>query len=80
MPAVISGFEPEDILASVYRLLRQIEQGVPKLENTYTRAVSPQGNQLAMQMMERVLKPRSDTWRGLGEIPNSGSLSSTGPL
>lgn len=72
MPAVISGFEPEDILASVYRLLRQIEGNGPKLENTYTRAVSPDGNLLAVRMMERVLEFRSDTWRGLEEIPSSG--------
>lgn len=72
MPAVISGFEPEDILASVYRLLKQIEAGKPALENTYARAVSPNGNEAALQMMETCLEPRSDIWRGLGSIPESG--------
>ena len=72
MPAVISGFEPEDILASVYRLLRRIESGKPGLENTYARAVSIEGNRLAVQVMERVFEPCMDEWRGLGEIERSG--------
>lgn len=72
MPSVISGFEPEDILASVFRLLRQIESKKPLLENTYSRAVAPDGNPAAMAMMDRVFIPRRDLWRGLGEIPASG--------
>ena len=72
MPAVISGFEPEDILASIFRLLRQIEGKKPALENTYTRAVSPLGNPAALRMMQRVFEARDDLWRGLGNIPASG--------
>lgn len=72
MPAVISGFEPEDILASVFRLLRQIETGAAKLENTYARAVAPEGNPFALDMMARVLEPCADSWRGLGVIAGSG--------
>ena len=72
MPAVISGFEPEDILLSAYRLLRQIRDGAPRVENEYTRAVSKDGNLLAQQMLERAFEPRSDLWRGLGRIEQSG--------
>ena len=72
LPAVISGFEPEDILVSVYRLLKQIERRQPALENTYSRAVSPEGNGAALRMMEEYLVPRDDTWRGLGRIGRSG--------
>jgi len=72
LPSVISGFEPEDILESVLLLLRQIRKGSPRLENTYTRAVLPEGNPLAVRMMESVFTPRDDLWRGLGEIPQSG--------
>ena len=72
MPAVISGFEPEDILLAVYKLLRQIADGAPKVENEYTRAVRPAGNPLAKAMMEKCFVPRRDLWRGLGEIPQSG--------
>ncbi len=72
LPAVISGFEPEDILLSVHRLLRQIEDGTPRLENTYTRAVAPEGNPLAIAMMNEIFMPSDELWRGLGFIPGSG--------
>ena len=72
MPAVIAGFEPEDILLSVYLLLRQIAEGRPRVENQYKRAVSPKGNVLAQNMIGRCLEPRADLWRGLGRIENSG--------
>ena len=72
MPAVIAGFEPEDILLSIYLLLRQIAEGRPRVENQYKRAVSPRGNALAQKMLSRCLEPRADLWRGLGRIENSG--------
>ena len=72
LPAVIAGFEPADILASVYRLTRQIAQHEPKLENEYRRAVSPEGNTLAQAMLRRCFTPRADVWRGLGRIEASG--------
>ena len=72
MPAVIAGCEPEDILLSVYLLLRQIAEGRPRVENQYKRAVSPKGNVLAQNMIGRCLEPRADLWRGLGRIENSG--------
>ena len=72
MPAVIAGFEAEDILLSIYLLLRQVAEGRPRVENQYKRAVSPQGNVLAQNMISRCLEPRADNWRGLGRIENSG--------
>ncbi|MBQ9685577.1 MAG: hydrogenase formation protein HypD [Oscillospiraceae bacterium] len=72
LPAVIAGFEPEDILASVYRLTRQIAEKSPRLENEYRRAVSPEGNRLAQNILRRCFEPRADLWRGLGQIENSG--------
>ena len=72
MPAVISGFEPEDILLSVYALLWQIQEGRPRVQNEYTRAVSKNGNELAQRMLERAFAPREDLWRGLGRIEASG--------
>ena len=72
MPAVISGFEPEDILLSVYALLRQIREGKPRIQNEYTRAVSPEGNMLAQEILRQAFEPREDLWRGLGRIENSG--------
>ena len=53
MPGVISGFETEEILTAVYLLLRQIADGTPSIQNAYPRAVRPEGNILAKQMLER---------------------------
>lgn len=72
MPAVISGFEAEDILISVYKLTKQISEGRARLENEYTRAVRPEGNRSAINIMKEVLETRDDEWRGLGLIPASG--------
>ena len=72
IPAVIGGIEPEDILTALCHLLRQTAEGEAKLENEYRRAVRPGGNPAALAMMERVLVPRDDLWRGLGFIPQSG--------
>ena len=72
IPAVIGGFEPEDILTAIYHLLRQTAEGEAKLENEYRRAVRQEGNTAAMAIIDRVLEPRDDLWRGLGFIPQSG--------
>jgi hydrogenase expression/formation protein HypD len=66
---VVTGFEPGDILEALLMLLRQT---APKVENQYTRAVSPQGNPVAREVMERVYEPCDADWRGLGVIPGSG--------
>ena len=72
LPAVISGFEPEDILGSVYLLCRQLAEGKSLVQNEYRRAVAEGGNPLARAMMETCFVPRRDLWRGLGAIDGSG--------
>ena len=72
LPAVVSGFEPDEILLAVYLLLRQICEERPRLQNAYPRAVSDGGNPLAQSMLHRCFTLREDDWRGLGRIPQSG--------
>jgi len=72
LPAIVAGFETGDLLYAVYSLLKQLKDGKPQLENEYTRAVSAQGNEAALSVMEQVLEPKADLWRGLGLIPDSG--------
>ena len=72
LPAVVSGFEPEEILLALYLLLRQLSDGTPKLQNAYPRAVSHQGNRLAQRMLQDCFTAREDLCRGLGSIPASG--------
>jgi len=72
IPCVVSGFEPLDILQCVDMLVAQVENGESKVEIAYRRGVRPEGNQLALRLMEQVFEPCSAKWRGVGEVPNSG--------
>ncbi|MCD4736572.1 MAG: hydrogenase formation protein HypD [Bacteroidales bacterium] len=69
---VISGFEPVDLLQSILMLVKQIENGSPKVEIAYKRAVKPGGNPKALAILEEVFELRDDWWRGLGVLPGSG--------
>ena len=69
---VVSGFEPLDLLQTIYMLVRQHEEGSVKVENQYIRAVTPEGNLKAIEQMDKVFEPDNDWWRGLGVIPESG--------
>jgi len=72
LPAVISGFDGEDVILSVAKIMDQLRSGQPKLENEYTRAVAPEGNPLALAMIDKYLCPCDAEWRGLGVIKDSG--------
>ncbi|MFO7708471.1 MAG: hydrogenase formation protein HypD [Desulfobacterales bacterium] len=72
IPCVVAGFEPADILQAVAMLVGQIEAGRPALENAYPRAVSPDGNAKARQVLANVFEPADACWRGIGLIPDSG--------
>ena len=72
IPIVVTGFEPVDILQGLYMLIRQLEHGEAKLDNQYARAVTPGGNEVAQEMINRVFSVADRTWRGIGVIPSSG--------
>ena len=71
IPQAVAGFNPLDILMSVYMILRQIHNETPKIENEYKRAVREEGNTVATEMMEQVFDVESREWRGFPKIPNS---------
>lgn len=71
-PVVVSGFEPLDLMQSILMLVRQLNEGRHEVENEYTRAVTRDGNGLAMALVAEVLELRpSFEWRGLGTLPDS---------
>jgi hydrogenase expression/formation protein HypD len=71
-PVVISGFEPLDIIQSIYQIVLQISEGRAAVENQYSRVVRPEGNVKALEAMARTMELRPFfEWRGLGTIPNS---------
>jgi hydrogenase expression/formation protein HypD len=72
-PLVISGFEPLDILQSVFMIVKQITEGRAEVENQYGRVVERDGNRRALEALFEVFEPREFfEWRGLGSIAHSG--------
>lgn len=71
-PVVIAGFEPLDVMQGILMLVRQINQGRAEVENEFTRAVTPEGNLAAQDLVSQMFELReSFEWRGLGEVPYS---------
>lgn len=71
IPQSVAGFNPLDILMSIYMILRQVKQGKPRIENEYNRAVKEEGNIIAQEAMVDVFKVESREWRGFPKIPDS---------
>ena len=72
IPAVISGFEPLDILQAILMMVRQKNNHEAKVTNNYKRAVADIGNPKARQVMDEVFEVVDTLWRGIGVIPQSG--------
>jgi len=76
IPAVVTGFEPVDILAGITALLEQVsakqEGQVVAIGNAYHRAVRESGNPEAQSSIQQVFASQDSVWRGLGMIPQSG--------
>lgn len=71
-PIVVTGFEPLDLLDSLVRLVRQVNQEKAQLENQFSRAVSADGNLRAQAIMAKFFEIRPEfEWRGLGMIRDS---------
>ena len=72
VPIVVTGFEPLDIMEGIALVVAQLEAGEHRVENQYTRSVQPTGNLEARRVIEQVFEVSPRTWRGMGEIPESG--------
>jgi len=72
IPSCITGFEPEDILSGIFSIVRQIEEGKPRLTSVYGRVVKKEGNIKAKELMAEVFEYCDARWRGIGEIKSSG--------
>lgn len=70
--AVITGFEPVDILEGIWMLLEQIENGKMEVAIQYSRGIKPEGNVRAMSLLHSIFETADAGWRGLGVIPQSG--------
>ncbi|MEW6487180.1 MAG: hydrogenase formation protein HypD [Thermodesulfobacteriota bacterium] len=72
VPCVVAGFEPNDVLVGLVRVLDQVERGEARVENVYPRAVDDAPNRAALGVLDDVFVRVGSAWRGLGELPGSG--------
>jgi hydrogenase expression/formation protein HypD len=73
-PLVVAGFEPLDVLHSVWLVLKQLAEGRAEVENQYGRIVPRDGNPAALAAIGKVFEDREFfEWRGLGSIEHSGA-------
>ena len=72
-PMVVAGFEPLDVLQSIWMVVKQIKEGRADIENQYARIVPDAGNAQALAAVAKVYELREFfEWRGLGSIDHSG--------
>jgi hydrogenase expression/formation protein HypD len=72
IPGVIAGFEPVDILQSIYQIIEMVNDNDIKILNSYSRVVSSEGNKKAISAIYEVFEETDSYWRGIGEIPGTG--------
>ena len=70
IPVVVAGFEPLDILAGLARLAELVRDGTPRVENTFPRCVTKEGNRNAQRQLWRVFRTTGGNWRGIAHVPN----------
>jgi len=69
---VVSGFEPVDVMKSVYMILQQLNQNRCEVEVEYSRSVTYDGNVEAQKLNGVYFEKREHfRWRGIGDIANS---------
>lgn len=72
-PIVVAGFEPLDVLHSMWMVLKQLAEGRHEVENQYNRIVPRTGSVPALEAVQEVFELREFfEWRGLGSIDHSG--------
>jgi len=72
IPAAVAGFTPQSLLAAMYSVLRQLNDGRHLLDNCYPEVVRPHGNREARRHIDSVMDVVDANWRGIGIIPKSG--------
>ena len=72
IPAAVSGFTPESLVAGMYSVMQQLRDGRRSLDNCYPQVVRPGGNAEARRQLTEVMEIVDANWRGIGVIPASG--------
>ncbi|HEY59135.1 MAG TPA: hydrogenase formation protein HypD [Anaerolineae bacterium] len=72
VPIAVTGFEPLDLTLGILEVVRQLESGKHEVVNSYSRAVTYEGNITAQEIITEAYEPCDQKWRGIGIIPMSG--------
>ncbi len=72
VPQVICGFEKDQLIRAIYKLLVLIKENKNEVINDYKEVVKEKGNIKAQTLIKKTFKISNAKWRGIGEIPNSG--------
>ena len=72
IPIVITGFEPLDLLQSIFLIVQELECERYSVINQYSRVVDEEGNKEAQKIINNVFQICDYNWRGIGIIPQSG--------
>ena len=71
-PCVIAGFEGEHLLSAIYEIVTQLKNKDSKLKNMYTSVVTQNGNEKALDLINKYFTTYDAYWRGIGYINMSG--------
>ena len=71
-PCVVGGFEPEQILLAIDKIVTQIAEHRAEVENAYSFIAGSEPQSYAMKLINQVFEPADSEWRALGTIPDSG--------
>ena len=71
-PCVVAGFEDHDLVKATITILDLVLKNKCVVSNEYTRAVKNSGNVKAQEIMHEVFEKIDSSWRGIGNIPESG--------
>ncbi len=72
IPFVVSGFEGEQLLLTIYSLIKL--KGRSGYKNLYKGVVTEEGNTRAKEMVGRYFEVSDASWRGMGKIKGSGMI------
>jgi len=72
LSCLIAGFEKEDILLAVLRMIQQIQCGESIADDSGAFAFSTEEDAKARKMVSEVFFATDTAWRGLGDIAESG--------
>lgn len=72
VPFVVSGFEANEILSSIYALVHMADKG--EVLNLYKYVVKNTRNEEAYKIVHKYFEEYDCAWRGLGIIKNSGLM------